>query len=123
LETLVSGIAAVLTAAAFIPQAYKIIQTRETKGVSLWMHITFAVGVAFWFTLGVMLWNWPIMLANAVTFLLTVIIITMRSITGNGRHSAEFSMMADARAAAAYGGPPAVPEFRLQAPLGAWSNG
>ena len=50
LETAVSSIAALLTTAAFIPQAYKIIHTRETKGVSLWMHITFAVGVAFWFT-------------------------------------------------------------------------
>ena len=50
METVVSSIAAVLTTAAFIPQAYKIIYTRETKGVSLWMHITFAVGVAFWFT-------------------------------------------------------------------------
>jgi len=46
-ETVVSSIAALLTTAAFIPQAYKIIHTRETKGVSLWMHITFAVGVAF----------------------------------------------------------------------------
>ena len=78
LETVVSSIAAVLTTAVFIPQAYKIIHTRETKGVSLWMHITFAVGVAFWFTLGVMLWNWPMMLANAVTFMLTVVIVIMK---------------------------------------------
>ena len=77
-ETVVSSIAAVLTTAAFIPQAYKIIHTRETKGVSLWMHITFAVGVAFWFILGVMLWNWPMMLANAVTFMLTVVIVIMK---------------------------------------------
>ena len=52
-ETIVSGIAATLTTAAFVPQAYKIIQSRETAGVSLWMHVTFAVGVAFWFVLGV----------------------------------------------------------------------
>jgi MtN3 and saliva related transmembrane protein len=57
LETVESGVAAVLTTAAFIPQAYEILQTRETKGVSLWIHITFAVGFAFWFTLGVLLWN------------------------------------------------------------------
>jgi uncharacterized protein with PQ loop repeat len=29
-ETIVSGIAATLTTAAFVPQAYKIIQSRET---------------------------------------------------------------------------------------------
>jgi MtN3 and saliva related transmembrane protein len=77
-ETIVSGIAAVLTTAAFIPQAYKIIHTRETKGVSLWMHVTFAVGVVFWFILGLMLVNWPMMLANAVTFFLTIVIVAMK---------------------------------------------
>ena len=77
-ETIVSGIAAVLTTAAFIPQVYKIIHGQETKGVSLLMHITFAVGVAFWFTLGVILWNWPMMIANALTFVLTIIIVAMK---------------------------------------------
>ena len=61
-----------------VPQAYKIIRSRETAGVSLLMHVAFAAGVAFWFTLGVMLWNWPMMIANALTFALTVIIITMK---------------------------------------------
>jgi MtN3 and saliva related transmembrane protein len=78
METAVSAIAAILTTAAFIPQAYKIIQSRETAGVSLWMHITFAAGVSFWFVLGVLLWNWPMMIANAVTFVLTLIIIGMK---------------------------------------------
>ena len=66
MEMAVSTIAAILTTAAFIPQAYKIIQSRETAGVSLLMHVTFAAGVSFWFVLGVLLWNWPMMIANAV---------------------------------------------------------
>ena len=78
METIVSGVAATLTTAAFVPQAYKIIHTRETTGVSLWMHVTFAVGVAFWFALGVLIWNWPMMIANAVTFALTMVIIVMK---------------------------------------------
>jgi MtN3 and saliva related transmembrane protein len=77
-ENIVSGIAATLTTAAFIPQAYKIIQSRETAGVSLWMHVTFAVGVAFWFVLGVLIWNWPMMIANVVTFILTLVIVGMK---------------------------------------------
>jgi MtN3 and saliva related transmembrane protein len=78
METIVSAIAATLTTAAFVPQAYKIIRSRETAGVSLLMHITFAAGVAFWFALGLMLWNWPMMIANALTFILTTMIITMK---------------------------------------------
>ena len=42
-----SAIAETPTTAAFVPQAYKIIRSRETAGVSLLMHITFAAGVAF----------------------------------------------------------------------------
>ena len=53
-----------------------IICSRETAGVSLLIHAAFAAGVAFWFTLGVMLWNWPMMTANALTFALTIICIT-----------------------------------------------
>ena len=78
METIVSGIAAMLTTAAFIPQAYKIIHSRETAGVSLWMHVTFAIGVAFWFALGITLWNWPMIIANVVTFALTVVIIIVK---------------------------------------------
>jgi MtN3 and saliva related transmembrane protein len=78
METIMSGIAAMLTTAAFIPQAYKIIHSRETAGVSLWMHVTFAIGVGFWFALGIMLWNWPMIIANVVTFALTVVIIVVK---------------------------------------------
>jgi MtN3 and saliva related transmembrane protein len=82
METIVSGIAAILTTAAFIPQAYKIIHSRETAGVSLWMHVMFAIGVAFWFALGIMLWNWPMIIANVVTFALTVVIIVVKLFYG-----------------------------------------
>ena len=78
METIVSSITATLTTAAFVPQAYKIIRSRETAGVSLLMHVVFAAGVAFWFALGVILWNWPMMIANALTFVLTMIIVTMK---------------------------------------------
>jgi MtN3 and saliva related transmembrane protein len=78
METIVSAIAAALTTGAFVPQAYKIIHSRETAGVSLWMHVTFAAEVAFWFMLGFLLWNWPMMIANAMTFVLTIVIISMK---------------------------------------------
>jgi uncharacterized protein with PQ loop repeat len=46
------------------------------------MHVTFAAGVAFWFALGMMLWNWPMMVANAVTFVLTIVIIIVKHTYG-----------------------------------------
>ena len=40
------------------------------------------IGVTFWFALGIMLWNWPMMIANAVTFALTVVIIVVKLYCG-----------------------------------------
>jgi hypothetical protein len=50
----------------------------QKEELALLMHATFAVAVAFWFALGVMIGNWPMMLANAVTFFLTVVIVSMK---------------------------------------------
>ena len=60
METWVSAAAAILTTAAFVPQALHIIRHRETKAISLVMYVAFASGVAFWFLFGVLIHNWPI---------------------------------------------------------------
>jgi MtN3 and saliva related transmembrane protein len=79
METLVSAAAAaVLTTAAFVPQALHIIRHKETKGISLVMYVAFALGVALWFTFGVMIGNWPIMIANALTLALLLIIVALK---------------------------------------------
>ena len=88
-----SSIAATLTTAAFVPQTYKIIRSRETAGVSLLMHVAFAAGVAFCFALDVMLWNWLMMIANALTFVLTDIIVMMKLYTDKARAKTPASRM------------------------------
>jgi len=75
---LVSAIAATLTTLAFVPQAFHIIRHKETKAISLWMYITFASGVAAWLTFGIMIWNWPMMIANAITLSLALAILGMK---------------------------------------------
>ena len=47
-------------------------QDYSTAGVSR------PTGVSFWFAFGVLLWNWPMMIANAVTFMLTLVIVGMK---------------------------------------------
>jgi MtN3 and saliva related transmembrane protein len=78
METLVSAVAATLTTVAFVPQAIHIIRFKETRAISLQMYVVFASGVAFWLVFGVMIWNWPIMVANAVTLTLALAIIRMK---------------------------------------------
>jgi MtN3 and saliva related transmembrane protein len=78
IEIIVSALAATLTTAAFVPQALHIIRHKETKGISLVMYVAFATGVAFWLVFGILIWNWPVMISNAITLLLTLGIIAMK---------------------------------------------
>jgi MtN3 and saliva related transmembrane protein len=76
--TLVSALAAILTTAAFLPQALHIIRYKETRGISLLMYAVFAAGVALWLVFGIMIGNWPIILANAITLALTLTIVALK---------------------------------------------
>ena len=78
IEILVSAVAATLTTAAFVPQAMHIIRYKETRAISLFMYVSFAIGVALWLLFGAMIGNWPIMVSNAVTLMLALAIIAMK---------------------------------------------
>ena len=78
IEILVSAVAATLTTAAFVPQAMHIIRHKETRGISLFMYVSFATGVALWLLFGAMIGNWPIMVSNAITLMLALAIIAMK---------------------------------------------
>jgi MtN3 and saliva related transmembrane protein len=78
MEVFVSAIAATLTTVAFVPQAIHIIRFKETRAISLQMYVAFATGVAFWLLFGFMIWNWPMIVANAITLALALSIISMK---------------------------------------------
>jgi MtN3 and saliva related transmembrane protein len=78
IEILVSAAAATLTTAAFVPQALHIIRYKETRAISLFMYVSFAVGVALWLLFGTLIGNWPIIVSNGITLLLALAIIAMK---------------------------------------------
>jgi MtN3 and saliva related transmembrane protein len=78
MELWVSALAALLTTAAFVPQALHIIRHRETKAISLVMYVAFASGVALWLVFGVLIGNWAIIVSNAITLVLTLAIVGMK---------------------------------------------
>ncbi|MBQ0817987.1 MAG: SemiSWEET transporter [Methyloceanibacter sp.] len=78
MELLVSAIAATLTTVAIVPQAIHILRLRETQAISLQMYLVLATGVAFWMIYGFMIWNWAMIIANAITLTLTIAIIAMK---------------------------------------------
>lgn len=67
-----------LTTSSFLPQAMKVIRTRDTRAISLWMYILFTAGVFFWLVFGIIIMSWPVIAANAVTFILTSTILTLK---------------------------------------------
>ena len=70
--------AATCTTLSFIPQAVKTIRSRDTSGISLWMYVAFTFGIACWFGYGVSLQSWPMIVSNAITFLLSSTILGLK---------------------------------------------
>ena len=82
LVDVIGSLAACLTTASFVPQAWLSFKTRDVSGVSLSMYSVFTAGVALWLVYGLLLGAWPIVIANAITLLLAFAILTMKLIYG-----------------------------------------
>jgi MtN3 and saliva related transmembrane protein len=70
--------AAALTTVSFLPQAVKTIRSRDTSGISLLMYVVFTIGIGFWFCYGIVLHSWPMIVANAITFVLAATILALK---------------------------------------------
>ena len=69
---------AVLTTVCWLPQAIKLIRSRETRAISLAGTVVFTVGIAFWLAYGIALRDWPLIASNAVTLALMVVIVALK---------------------------------------------
>lgn len=74
----VGYLAAILTTASFVPQAWLTFRSRDVSGISLGMYGVFATGVALWLAYGLLLGAWPIVAANAITLALALAILAMK---------------------------------------------
>jgi MtN3 and saliva related transmembrane protein len=70
--------AASLTTLSFLPQALLTLRTRNVAGISLGMYGAFTVGVALWLAYGLVLGEWPIIIANALTLALATVILALK---------------------------------------------
>lgn len=70
--------AAFLTTIAFLPQAIQSWRTRDLSGISVGMYSLFTAGVGLWLIYGLMIEKWPLILANALTFLLALSILVLK---------------------------------------------
>jgi MtN3 and saliva related transmembrane protein len=76
--TLLGLVAAALTTTAFLPQLFKTWRSKSAKDVSLWMLITFSIGVFLWLIYGLYIQSLPVIIANSVTFILSSINLILK---------------------------------------------
>lgn len=78
LITILGFLAGTLTTLSFIPQVHKAWSTRRCTDLSLSMLLAFGTGVALWLVYGLVLHAAPIIVTNAVTFALILILLFLK---------------------------------------------
>ena len=72
------GIAAVLSTVSFVPQATKIIRSRDTSSISTGMYAVTVAGFTLWTVYGAMQTAWPLIASNSICLILSAFILTMK---------------------------------------------
>lgn len=76
--TLVGGLATLCSTTSFVPQAWKVIRTRDTASISKGMYTVTVVGFSLWLAYGIMLGQWPLIVTNGICLLLSAFILLMK---------------------------------------------
>lgn len=79
ISDVIGSAAALFTTISFIPQALKVIKTRDTRSISLGMYTIFSGGVTLWLVYGIMKHDMPIIIANAVTLVFALTILWFKA--------------------------------------------
>ncbi len=76
----IGALAAIIGTIGWLPQAVKTIRTRDTKALSLWTNVLLLTTVTLWFTYGLALGSWPLVLGNIVSMVLvgTIVVLKIR---------------------------------------------
>ena len=75
---IVGLIAAALTTLSLVPQVWRSLKTRDTRGISLGMYCAYTVGIALWLAYGLLIHDLVVTLANAVTLFLAAIMLMLK---------------------------------------------
>ena len=76
--TILGALAALCSTTSFAPQAWKIIKSRDTSGISSRMYMVTVVGFALWLAYGIMKGEWPLIVTNGICLVLSGFILTMK---------------------------------------------
>ena len=75
-------IAGTCTTVSLIPQIIKIVKTKQVRDISLYMFVILSTGIFLWFIYGILIDEFPIILANGMSFVLSSYVIGAKIIYG-----------------------------------------
>ncbi len=75
---LIGGLATLASTTSFLPQAWKVIRTRDTEAISKRMYTVTVIGFARWLSYGLLLGQWPLILTNGICLALSAFILMMK---------------------------------------------
>jgi len=76
--TILGFAAGTLTTLSFVPQVHKAWRSKRCDDLSLSMLLAFGAGVVLWLVYGVVLRKSPIIVANAVTLALILVLLWLK---------------------------------------------
>lgn len=74
---IISFISAFFISIAFLPQTYKLIKTKNTKGLSLTSYLIYQFGLTLFIIYASFGKNWPLLAANAFGWLVNCILLAL----------------------------------------------
>lgn len=79
--SLIGYLAGICSAISQFPQALKVIKTKETSSISPLMYSLLTLGVVLWFIYGILLINFPMIIANGISLIpaFYILFITFRN--------------------------------------------
>jgi MtN3 and saliva related transmembrane protein len=83
--TILGSFAAICSMVSFIPQAWRIVRTRDTQAISPVMYSFTATGFALWTAYGIGLGEWPLIITNSVCSVLAAFILVMTLLPQKGK--------------------------------------
>ena len=78
ISTVVGFIAGILTAISMLPQLIKTLKEKKADDVSPWMLAVLISGVLLWIVYGALKMDWPILVTNAISFILNAWMFLLR---------------------------------------------
>ena len=75
---LIGYTATFLSVISFLPQVVRSWRSKSTKDLSLPMYLIFTISQALWLAYGILIVSWPLIIANAIIFLLSLSVLLLK---------------------------------------------